>query len=165
MYNIKVNNTHSFKIEAENDQLKVDDQTVTLDLVRLSEGQTHVLYNHKSYNIELISENKQEKAMAIKVNGNTYHIAIEDQYDQLLKKLGLDNLAGNKVKEVKAPMPGLVLNIMAKEGQEIKKGENLLILEAMKMENILKSPTDGTIQKIVVNVGDKVEKNQVLVIF
>lgn len=165
MYKVNVNNTYSFEIETENDALKVNGKSITLDSVRLSDNQTHVLYQNRSYSIEIVSEDKQEKTMAVKVNGNTYHITLEDQYDQLLKKLGLDNMAANKVKEVKAPMPGLVLNIVVKEGQEIKKGENLLILEAMKMENILKSPSDGIIQKIAVNIGDKVEKNQVLVIF
>lgn len=165
MYKIKVDDNQSFDIELENGNLKIDGETIVLDSVKLSESQSHILYNNRSYNVEIVEENREEKQVSIKVNGNVYQVSIEDQYDQLLKKLGLDNLESNKVKEVKAPMPGLVLNIIGKEGQEIKKGDNLLILEAMKMENILKSPADGTIQKIAVNIGDKVEKNQVLVIF
>ena len=165
MYKINVNGNHAFRIETENNTLKVDGEVVELDATQLSATQSHVLYKNKSYNLEIVSENKEEKTMDIKVNGNVYKVSIEDQYDQLLKKLGLDKISSNKVKEIKAPMPGLVLNIIAKEGQEIKKGENLLVLEAMKMENILKSPTDGTVQKILINIGDKVEKNQVLIQF
>jgi len=165
MYKINVNGNHAFRIETENNTLKVDGEVVELDTIQLSSTQSHVLYKNKSYNLEIISEDKEEKTMDIKVNGNLYKVSVEDQYDQLLKKLGLDNISSNKVKEIKAPMPGLVLNIIAKEGQEIKKGENLLVLEAMKMENILKSPTDGTVQKILINIGDKVEKNQVLIQF
>jgi biotin carboxyl carrier protein len=101
----------------------------------------------------------------VKVNGNTYTIQVEDQFDQLLKQLGLDNLAANKVLEIKAPMPGLVLNVMIAVDQEVSKGDNLLILEAMKMENILKSTTAGVVKKILVKQGDKVDKNQILIQF
>jgi biotin carboxyl carrier protein len=79
--------------------------------------------------------------------------------------LGLDNLQSAKVAELKAPMPGLVLSILVKEGDEIKKGDNLLVLEAMKMENIIKSPADVTIKSIRIKPSDKVEKNQVLIQF
>ncbi len=61
-------------------------------------------------------------------------------------------------------MLGLVLKIIAKEGEELKKGDNLLILEAMKMENMIKAPADIIIKKIHIKEGDKVEKNQILLI-
>jgi biotin carboxyl carrier protein len=69
------------------------------------------------------------------------------------------------VSEIKAPMPGLVLNIMVQEGDEVKKGDNLMILEAMKMENSIKSPIDGTVKNLKVATGDKLEKNQVMITF
>ncbi|MNR65826.1 2-oxoglutarate carboxylase large subunit [compost metagenome] len=69
------------------------------------------------------------------------------------------------MKEIKAPMPGLVLNVMVQEGQEVGKGDNLLVLEAMKMENIIKSPDSGIVKKILITKGDKVEKNEVLIQF
>jgi biotin carboxyl carrier protein len=77
----------------------------------------------------------------------------------------LDNLNSKKVNEVKAPMPGLVLEIRVNVGDAVKKGDAILVLEAMKMENILKSPTDGTVSKINVKKGIAVEKNQVLINF
>jgi biotin carboxyl carrier protein len=77
----------------------------------------------------------------------------------------MDNLAAKKVNEVKAPMPGMVLKILVKDGDEVKKGDPLLVLEAMKMENILKSPTDGVIKKIAAVTGVAVEKNQLLIQF
>ena len=78
---------------------------------------------------------------------------------------GMDNLNTAKVSEIKAPMPGLVLRILAGEGEEVKKGGNLLVLEAMKMENIIKAPADVIIKSVKVKDGDKVEKNQVMMIF
>jgi biotin carboxyl carrier protein len=83
----------------------------------------------------------------------------------LLHSLGLDSLASKKVNDIKAPMPGMVLNILVTEGQEVKKGDGLIVLEAMKMENILKSPTDGVIKKIAITKGVAVEKNQLLIQF
>jgi biotin carboxyl carrier protein len=77
----------------------------------------------------------------------------------------LDNLATKKVNDIKAPMPGMVLNILVKEGDTVKKGDAILVLEAMKMENILKSPTDGLIKKIAAVKGTAVEKNQLLIQF
>jgi hypothetical protein len=79
--------------------------------------------------------------------------------------MGLDTKAGKKQGQVKAPMPGMVLKVLAHEGQQIAKGDSLLLLEAMKMENIIKSPVDGLIKKIYIAEKDKVEKNQVMVEF
>jgi biotin carboxyl carrier protein len=92
-------------------------------------------------------------------------MSLTDQFDELLHKLGMDNLSAQKVSELKAPMPGMVLKVLVSEGEEVKKGSNLLILEAMKMENVIKSPADGVIKTIKVSPADKVEKNQVMIIF
>ena len=94
-----------------------------------------------------------------------YEVKAKDDFDILLDKMGLANLTQTKVNNVKAPMPGLELEIMAEPGQEVEKGTPLLILEAMKMENVLKSPAEGVIKKIEVVKGQAVEKNFVLLTF
>ncbi|WP_316770825.1 acetyl-CoA carboxylase biotin carboxyl carrier protein subunit [Pedobacter frigiditerrae] len=165
MYQIKVSDKYSFNITADNDVVKANGEEVILDTINLNENTSSILYNNGSYNIELVSLNKEEKTATIKVNGNIYSLAIQDQFDQLLKQLGMDNLVASKILQIKAPMPGLVLNVLVAEGAEIKKGDNLLVLEAMKMENMIKSPTDGTIKKITITKGDKVEKNELLISF
>jgi biotin carboxyl carrier protein len=165
MYKLKVNKNFEYEIEVKNDQVTLNNKVVELDVEPISNRRYHILHNHKSYEVELVSEQKEEKTMVIKVNGRVYHVDIEDQYDQLLSSLGLNGLADRKLPEIKAPMPGLVLSILALEGQEIEKGDNLLVLEAMKMENMIKSPTHGVIEKVLIRQGDKVEKNQVLIQF
>jgi biotin carboxyl carrier protein len=167
MYTIKVNNGSEQKVELSADQqnITVDGKVHQLDLSRNSEKNYHLLLNNRSYSIELVKENKEEKTLLLKVNGSVYSVAIKDKYDELLKNLGLDNLLAKKVNEVKAPMPGMVLNIMVNAGDSIKKGDPILILEAMKMENILKSPADGVVKKINAIKGNAVEKNQVLIQF
>jgi len=74
-------------------------------------------------------------------------------------------LNSTKVSEIKAPMPGMVLKVFAEAGMELKKGDNLFVLEAMKMENIIKAPADVTVKTVKIKAGDKVEKGQILMLF
>ncbi|HWW42796.1 acetyl-CoA carboxylase biotin carboxyl carrier protein subunit [Pedobacter sp.] len=165
MYKVKVNDRYSFEIEAEQEGLKVNGEMLNVDRAVLTGGHAHMIYKDRSYRIEMVSEDRDAKQLEVKVNGRMYVVNVEDQFDQLLKQLGMDNLSANKVQEIKAPMPGLVLNVLVTEGQEVKKGDSLLVLEAMKMENIIKSSTDGIVKKIAVKHGEKVDKNAVLLQF
>lgn len=165
MYNVKVNDRYSFEISAENSIILINGEAIGLDSVALNNKSTHVIYQNRSYTIEIVAFDKAEKTADVKVNGSIYKIAVEDRFDQLLKQLGMDNLTINKVQQIKAPMPGLVLNVLVAEGDEVKKGDSLLVLEAMKMENMIKSPTNGMIKTIAIKQGDKVEKNEILIRF
>jgi biotin carboxyl carrier protein len=162
---VKVNERYNFDVTLDKNSILVNGAEVQIDLRETAEKQAHVIYNHRSYNIEVVEENRQDKTCTVKVNGNVYEIKIEDSYDQLLKQLGMDTGQTSKIRSVKAPMPGLVLNILVKEGITVTKGESLLVLEAMKMENMIKSPADGTVKKISITKGDKVEKNDILIEF
>lgn len=92
-------------------------------------------------------------------------IEISDFMDEKMFSLGIDIKKLQKAKNIKAPMPGLILKTLVKEGQEVKPGEALFILEAMKMENVFKAPDELTINKILINEGDTVDKNQELITF
>ena len=165
MYQVKVNEKYNFVVKTENKQLKVNNEVIELDQIILNKNSSHILYQNKSYLIEVVELIKEEKKAIIKINGNIYTLNVEDQYDQLLKQLGMDSLTVSKILQIKAPMPGLVLSVLVTEGDEVKKGDNLLVLEAMKMENMIKSPTDGIIKKIEIKQGNKVEKNELLISF
>ena len=165
MYHLKVNEKFNFELNETQGAWTVNGNPMELDTLVIKDNLLHVMHQHTSYRVEIVSFSKEEKTASIKVNGHTYSIAIKDRFDDLIHQLGLDNLQSAKVAELKAPMPGLVLSILVKEGDEIKKGDNLLVLEAMKMENIIKSPADVTIKSIKIKPSDKVEKNQVLIQF
>ncbi|MBK6833730.1 MAG: acetyl-CoA carboxylase biotin carboxyl carrier protein subunit [Bacteroidetes bacterium] len=164
MYTVSTNNS-SYKIEKENDTWKLNGENISIDQIQISETHYHIIKDNKTYDVDIIKFNKEDKTALIKVNGTKYELKIADKFDELLKNLGMDNLAAKKVNNIKAPMPGLVLNILVEDGTVVKKGDALIVLEAMKMENILKSPTDGTVKKISVKKGVAVEKNQVLIEF
>ncbi|MFK7979122.1 MAG: biotin/lipoyl-containing protein [Saprospiraceae bacterium] len=142
--------------------LKKEDLS-TLDMVKTGAGTFHILQDGQAYKAELETANFNDKTMTIKVNGNKYEIKIEDSYDQLVKQMGLSTTGSQKMTNVKAPMPGLVLDILVKPDQEVAKGDALLILEAMKMENVLKAEGDGVVKSIEVTKGTAVDKGQIII--
>ncbi|MES2566092.1 MAG: acetyl-CoA carboxylase biotin carboxyl carrier protein subunit [Bacteroidota bacterium] len=170
MYTIKVNGSKEFKTELNkpnNNSVSgsLNGKEFSADIIKVRDGVYHLLKDSMSFNLEIVKQIPDEKMMVVKINNTSYTLDIKDKYDDLLHSLGLDNLAAKKINDVKAPMPGMVLNILVSEGQEVKKGDALIVLEAMKMENILKSPTDGVIKKIAITKGIAVEKNQLLIQF
>lgn len=158
-------NQRIFEIATKTDGISVDGNIIHPDIYQINGNKYHVLLHNKSYDVEVIELNKNNKACTIKVNSNIYCLEIKDQYDELLHTLGLDTLLAAKVLELKAPMPGLVLKLLVNEGDEVRKGDSLIVLEAMKMENIIKCPADVIIKNIRVKASDKVEKNQVMITF
>lgn len=170
MYTIKVNGNKEFKTELHKQTDKAIEGTLngesfSADIIKIRDEVYHLIKDNVSYNLEVVKHVPEDKKLIVKINNTVYTLDIKDKYDDLLHSLGLDNMASKKVNDIKAPMPGMVLNVLVTEGQEVKKGDALIVLEAMKMENILKSPTDGTIKKIAINKGVAVEKNQLLIQF
>ena len=149
----KVNETFSFKSET------IDD----LDFTPIDDCHFHILAKGKSYRAELIERDFRNKQFTVKINGSPYVVKLADAYDQMVERLGLSANKAQGAQDIKAPMPGLVLQIMVKDGQAVSAGDPILILEAMKMENVIKAATDGAVAKIEVSAGDAVEKGQLLV--
>lgn len=144
--------------------LQIDGETVQYELVRIAEQRFHLLLNNRSYRIEVTGRDNATGQLTFELNGRPYSGKISYRIEQLLKSMGMET--GKKIqKEIKAPMPGLVLQVLVQAGSEVKEGDDLLILEAMKMENALKAPQDGVIDKVLVKTSDKVDKNQLLVAY
>jgi len=146
-------------------ELLVDAKTIDADIKQINDLLYHIINNNRSYNAEVVGFNPEAKTAEIKVNNHIYTLTAKDQFDVLLDKMGLNNLMTAKISDIKAPMPGMVLKVLVNEGDEIKKGDNLFVLEAMKMENIIKSPADVNVKTIKIKAGDKVEKGQILILF
>lgn len=146
-------------------QISVNGQPFSWDVSVLSPGRFHVLHEGRSYTAEVVSADYAAKSFQLKVNGQTVELHAKDRFDLLLDKLGMSDAAANKVNELKAPMPGLIVDIRVEPGQAVQKGDPLLVLEAMKMENILKAPGDGIVGAIKVSLRDNVTKGQVLIQF
>lgn len=159
-----VNNT-DFIIKEDDSKpfcFEVNGKPVELDAYLNRNGMLCFLYNNHSYQAELVSYNENDKVAVIKLNNARYEVKLKDDTDLLLEQLGIIGKS-HKVRHIKAPMPGLVLSINVKEGDRVNKGDGLLILEAMKMENLIKAHSDGKIKKIHIAKGAKVEKNQPMI--
>jgi biotin carboxyl carrier protein len=134
-----------------------------IDLIPTGEGRFHILAGQKAYQAVVESVDWDQRLLTILLNGKLFTVRLEDEYDQLIDQLGLKLASQHKTKEINAPMPGLVLKIEVKEGQEVKTGDLLVVLEAMKMENVIKAVADGKVKTIHTVVGDAVEKSQLLI--
>ena len=153
-------------------KIKVNDSTTLdltateaseLDTVKEPDNRFHILKHQKAYNAKLVHSDFGQKTYTIRVNSNTYKVKIENSLDQLIKKMGFSLGSSKKVNQIKAPMPGIILQVNVKEGDEVKEGDTLLILEAMKMENAILSPKDAVVKTVNISKGDTVDKNMLLI--
>jgi len=158
MYNVDANNGQ-FKFNLE------DDALADFCGLEFREGSFHIIHKGQSFTAQVVEADYSSKQFVLMINNKRYELNVADKFDLLIKEMGLNYSSGQKVNQVKAPMPGLVLNIEIEPGQTVKKGDALLILEAMKMENVIKSPGDAVVKRIAVNQGDAVEKNTLLIEF
>jgi acetyl/propionyl-CoA carboxylase alpha subunit len=124
-----------------------------------------VKHNNQSYIIEVLSIDFAEKRMKIRHAHFTHELVFKDELDEVMDNMGIKRTSSTGEMSLKAPMPGKVIEVIAKAGDDIEPGSPLLILEAMKMENVLKSVVTAKIGKVHVAKGDNVEKSQLLVEF
>ncbi len=154
-YKVNVNKSSEFEFNSK--------QIEELNVVKEGNSRYHILNNTHAVKGELISKDFDSKSYTIAVNSNTYQIKISTPLDKLIKELGFSMGNSKKLNDIKAPMPGIIIGMEVKEGDEVIEGDTLLILEAMKMENAITSPKDARVKSIQVKVGDTVEKNKLLI--
>lgn len=124
-----------------------------------------VMLDNKKFQARVKDYQSKTKTYTINVSGFDFRVKIKEGIDRLIDDLGFLKSQKHSVKEIKSPMPGLVVQVFVEEGQEVNEGDKLLSLEAMKMENILKSPGSGKIKSISAAKGSTVDKNQLLISF
>ena len=140
--------------------VSVDGKTYEVDFVSVSGQPVYSMIadgkSHEAY----VREGDDEWQVLLR--GRLYPVKVEDEREKRLRAAAGGGVAETGEFHLKAPMPGLVVAIPIEEGQEIKKGQVLLILESMKMQNELKAPRDGVINRIKVKPGESVEQKQAL---
>lgn len=155
----------------------VEDKQYLVEVI----DEKHVSVDGKVYNIDfesvsgqpvfsLIVDGKSHEAYVqegdenwqVLMRGRLYPVKVEDEREKRLRAAAGGGVAETGEFHLKAPMPGLVIAIPITEGQEVKRGQVLLILESMKMQNELKAPRDGKVSRIKVRPGESVEQKQAL---
>lgn len=164
MFSVTIQNK-TYSVENADQKIRVNGKTMEWDLKWISDRKIHLIFENKSIEAELISFDKESKTIQIRLGDKTSTLLVKDRFDILLEQLGMNNNNTGALKEIKAPMPGLILDLKVKPGDVVKKGDVVLILEAMKMENSIKSPGDGVVKAVKIALKQSVEKNQVLIQF
>lgn len=154
-YKVKVNKVHEFDINKKD--------LLALDSIKIDENKYHLLHDKKPFQIEVLKSDFNKKQYVLKINQKKFQINISDHLDQLINKMGFALGSTKNINAIKAPMPGLILEVKVKKGQNIKENDPLLILEAMKMENVITAPRDGIIKSIFINKGDTAVKGTLLI--
>lgn len=158
-------NDQTYVIEINDERhITVDGTVYEVDLVRIGDQPVYTLLINGQSHEGFVYEGEAADAWQVLLRGALYTVIVEDEREKRLRAAGgVTASAGSGEFNLKAPMPGLVVAVPVAEGQVVEKGENLIILESMKMQNELKSPRAGTVTRVKVKAGDSVEHHQVLV--
>ncbi|MDA9987098.1 acetyl-CoA carboxylase biotin carboxyl carrier protein subunit [Crocinitomicaceae bacterium] len=124
-----------------------------------------ISYKGQSFNGEILNRDIENQKLTLKLNHREFEIRKKFELDALIAELGLDKVKIKKLRELGSPMPGRILSIHVKAGDHVKVGDPILSLEAMKMENILKSDGEGIVKRIAIEKEQVVDKGQLLIEF
>ncbi len=145
----------------EDDQIVIKNGTeITYDMVSLGDGRYSLIKENKSYLVHLI---KKEDSYHVHVLGDLFDVRVEDERVRKVKELVEKSAGAPAGQVIKAPIPGLVVKVNVKAGQEVMSGDGLLVLEAMKMENIIKAPYNCQVTEVAVKENTTVQQGQVLI--
>lgn len=164
MMHVTVDGGPAFDLEkGEQGSWQIAGSTVPTSMVKLPDGSFSIIRDGKSYVARIEEVDRETKTVVLRIGEKPYTVSIEEPLDRLLKEMGIDNSSAQKAGSVKAPMPGLILRILVAPGQAIEKGDGLIVLEAMKMENVLKATAAGTVKAVHAQEKTTVEKGAVLI--
>jgi biotin carboxyl carrier protein len=151
-----------YEVEIDGDRIFINGEEVDIDLSRSGVPELYsILVNSRSFEV-LVEEERQ--AYAVTLRGEQYRVRVEDERTRRLNqgRRGHEVPKGELV--VKAPIPGLVVKVLVREGDEIAEDQPLVILEAMKMENEIRALRAGIVRKVEVSAGQRVEQNAALLV-
>jgi biotin carboxyl carrier protein len=165
MYKATLNNKVEQKIEKTGkNRFKIKGKEYTIE--RFEESGLITIKNGRlEHKVRIHKVDSHNKTFQFRINGVKHTVQIKDRFDLLLDELGFNSRDTAALNQIKAPMPGLIIEVNIQPGDKVNKGDKVLVLEAMKMENVIKSPGEGIVSEVIVAKGDSVEKNQVLIKF
>ena len=139
----------------------IDGSPVTVDFDSVTDQPVHsLLVDGHSYEASVFPG--EEEGWQVLIHGKLYPAQVEDEREKRLRSRSDSGVAERGEFHLKAPMPGLVVALPVEEGQAVAKGDVLVILESMKMQNELRAPRAGTVARLRVGIGDSVEQRQTL---
>jgi biotin carboxyl carrier protein len=142
-------------------QVTVDGQVINVDMQQMQDTTMYsMIIDGKSHDVRM---NEGDGVYITQIGGEIFEVVVEDERTRRLAglKSGPATAAGEAI--LKASMPGVVVEVLVAEGQEVARGDIIIILESMKMQNEIKAPRDGKVHLVRVSAGDKVEQNAVMV--
>jgi biotin carboxyl carrier protein len=153
----------TFDLDLDGGTVTVDGEAAEARLHRLGPHSFHLLLDARSY--VFTAERADAQTVRVTFGGRTTAVRLKSERDLLLERLGIADDTAAGVSELRAPMPGLVLQVLAEPGQHVEAGAGLVVLEAMKMENELRAEAPGTVATVHVAPGGAVGKGDLLVSF
>ena len=142
-------------------EIEVDDKVYKVDLMHTADGTFSIIENGHSYDIELVPDAEPKKYTAYTLY-DTFDVEVIDAEARYLRNRNANGTVSAD-NNVSSPMPGKVVKVMVNEGDQVKEGDTVIIISAMKMESEYKAPKDGTIKKIHVKNEDTIDSNQILI--
>lgn len=143
-------------------EVALDGQRLTVDMVRIGAAECYsLLVNGRSYEVQVRGNGEDYEVI---LSQRRYGVTVESERTRLLKSLASSEQKQGETLEVKAAMPGLVVKVEVKEGDQVQVGDGLVIVEAMKMENEFRVPRQGVVKQVFVQKGMTVDKGQILVL-
>ncbi|MEP1097071.1 MAG: biotin/lipoyl-containing protein [Cyclobacteriaceae bacterium] len=161
MVEIQINEGEKITLEKEGTDLLINGRKSEQEVVQIDDRSFKVFSKTKIYSVEVVQ--MDDGGINLTIDGKAVSVSSRSHIEQVLEKLGMNTLTASSISDIKAPMPGTILSLDIEVGNQVSKGDTILILEAMKMENVIKSPGDGIIASVLVKEGDNVEKNQLLI--
>lgn len=155
----------NFDIEFRDQNLFLNETGFSFMLNSLQDGGYEVTFRDVKVIADVVKIDRELKQITLRIKNKRYKVSIQEPVDLLLEQLGINTRQAKKINHLKAPMPGLVTKLLVKEGDAIRQGEPLLILEAMKMENVFKAAIDVKIKSVKVSEKQAVEKGEELISF
>lgn len=143
------------------EEITINSKKVDIKIIESKDGITYLIFKNKKYLVEITEKNQNK--YTVMINGVSYSFTVESPISYQRKKYLDKQQKESKTEFISAPMPGKIVELLVEENTEIKEGEPILILEAMKMQNEISSHVTGKVKKILVKPNDSVAKNEIIV--